>query len=98
MARPIRRLLVAWGRGQLEGDQAITRRNNSAFHDVLQLADVPRPVICLQGCQRFATHKAKRFFELLASPFDEMCREERNVRLPLSQRGKSNWKNTQSII
>src|SRR4030095_14598742 len=85
-------------RRQLEGDRALARSNDGPFNHILQLPHVPRPVIRLQGCQGFASHETKRLVELSARTFQEVGREWGNIRLALTQRRESNWKDIQSII
>src|ERR1700730_15011882 len=79
-------------------EHAISRNDNCAFHKVLQLADVARPRIPLEGGHGFRRNAVDLFSHAAAEGLHEMCYKRGNVLPPLPERGQQDGEDVQTII
>src|SRR5260370_32356350 len=69
-----------------------------AFHNVLQLAYIARPVITRQHVDRRRGNSFDRFAVFAREFFQEMIRQQKHVRLAFTQRWHKNRKHVQAIV
>src|ERR1700683_3856589 len=91
--RNLRLLLVKW-----VGEHAVPRKDNGALHQVLQLANVARPRIPLEGSHGFRRNAVDLLAHAAAKQLHEMRDKNRNVFPALSERGQQERENIQAVI
>src|SRR6266403_4418784 len=79
-------------------EHAVPRKDNRAFHQVLQLANVARPRIPLEGSHGFRRNAIDLFPHAAAKQLHEMRNKSRNVFPALSQRRQQDWEDIQTIV
>jgi hypothetical protein len=95
MRPPYRRFHIHSG---VPAQDATGSHDNSAFNDILQFPDVPRPVMTRQGRHYFFGNPIDGLALLPCKHFDEVFHKQRNVVRSLSQRRKGDGKNVESVI
>src|SRR4029077_8991468 len=73
-------------RDQLDADARAGAQHHRALDDILELANVARPVVLGQQVERVRRQLEPAFLVLLAVLFEEMVDEQWNVVLPVAQR------------
>src|ERR1700747_3724598 len=86
-------LFVKWVR-----EHTVPRKDDRAFHQVLQLANVARPRIPLEGSHGFWRNAVDLLPHAAAKHLHEMRHKRRNVFPPLSERRQQDGKNVQTIV
>ena len=79
-------------------EHIVPRKDNRAFHQVLQLANVARPRIPLEGSHGFRRNAIDLFPHAAAKQLHEMRNKSRNVFPALSQRRQQDWEDIQTIV
>src|SRR5271154_6181549 len=79
-------------------EHAVSRKDNGALHQVLQLANVARPGIPLEGSHGFRRNVVDLLPDPTAEHLDEMRDQSRNVFPALSKRGQQDGEDIQTII
>src|SRR5580704_3605725 len=77
---------------------AVPRKDNRAFHQVLQLANVARPQIPLEGSHGFGRNAVDLLSHAAAKYPDEVRDESRNVFPAFSERRQQDGDNVKAII
>ena len=62
-----------------DADHVVLAQQHGPLDDVLQLADVARPAVALQGGQRFVAEAVHLLARFLANLVEEMLGQQRNV-------------------
>src|SRR5258708_2958508 len=86
-------LFVKW-----VGEYAVVRKNNRAFDQVLQLTNVARPRIPLEGSHGFRRNAVYLLPHAAAKRLHEMRDKGRNVFPALSERRQQDGEDIQTII
>src|SRR5277367_5045571 len=79
-------------------EYAVPRKDNRAFHQVLQLANVARPRIPLEGSHGFRRNAVDLLPHAAAKHLHEMRDKNRNVFPALSERWQQDREDVQTII
>src|ERR1700676_229965 len=79
-------------------EHTVARKDNRAFHQVLQLANVARPRIPLEGSHGFRRNAVDLLPHAAAKQLHEMCDKRGNVLPPLSERGQQDGEDVQTIV
>src|SRR5712671_7546200 len=79
-------------------EHAVPRKDNRAFHQVLQLADVARPGIPLEGSHGFRRNAVDLLPHAAAKQLHEMCHKGGNVLPALSERRQQDGEDVQTIV
>ena len=79
-------------------EHAVPRKDHRAFHQVLQLADVARPRIPLEGSHGFRRNAVDLLPHAAAKQLHEMCDKGGNVFPALSERRQHDGEDVQTII
>src|ERR1700757_1200233 len=79
-------------------EHAVPRKDHRAFHQVLQLAYVPRPRIPLEGSHGFWRNAVDLLPHAAAKQLHEMRDKSRNVFPALSEPGQQDGEDIQTII
>src|SRR5437899_3174878 len=91
--RELSLLFVKW-----VGEHAVPRNNNRAFHQVLQLTNVARPRIPLEGRHGFRRNVAHLLPHAAAEHPHKMCYKGGNVFAALSKRRQHDGEDVQTIV
>ena len=86
-------LFVKWVR-----EHTVPRKDDRAFHQVLQLANVARPRIPLEGSHGFRRNAVDLLPHATAKHLHEMRDKGRNVFPALSQRRQQDGEDVQTIV
>src|SRR5580698_7039556 len=86
-------LLVKWVR-----EYAIPGKDNCAFHQILQLADVARPGIPLESGHGFGRNRVDLFPHAASKDLDKMHDQRWNVIAAIAQRRQQDGENVQTIV
>src|SRR6266699_1765091 len=86
-------LFVKW-----VGEYTVLRKNNRAFHQVLQLTNVARPRIPLERSHSFRRNAVDLPPHAAAKSLHEMSDKSRNVFPALSERRQQDGEDVQTII
>src|SRR5262245_13302402 len=70
----------------IDGKHTTGAQDHGSLRDVLQLADVPRPIVGLQKVERLLVDGPERLAGLSAVALDEVFDQHKDVGLPLSER------------
>src|SRR5580693_7760984 len=89
----LRLLFVKW-----VWEHAVTRKDNRPFHQVLQLTNVARPRIPLEGSHGFRRNAVDLLPHAAAKQLHEMRDKTRNVLPALSERRQQDGEDVQAII
>src|SRR6266481_7849599 len=79
-------------------EHAVPRKDNRSFHQILQLADVARPGIPLEGGHGFRRNAVDLLPHTAAKHLHEMRDKSRNVFPALSERWQQDGEDVQTII
>src|SRR5713226_6589087 len=79
-------------------EHAVPRKDHRAFHQVLQLANVARPRIPLEGSHGFRRNAIDLLPHPAAKQLHEMRNKSRNVFPALSERRQQDGEDVQTII
>src|SRR6266404_2867299 len=79
-------------------EHAVPRKDNRALHQVLQLANVARPRIPLEGSHGFRRNPVDLLPHAAAKHLHEMRDKSRNVFPALSERRQQDGEDVQTII
>src|SRR6266436_4535093 len=79
-------------------EHTVPRKDDGAFHQILQLADVARPRIPLEGGHGFRRNAVDLLSHPAAKQLHEMRNKSRNVFPALSQRRQQDWEDIQTIV
>src|SRR5271169_7222733 len=79
-------------------EHAVPRQDNRAFHQILQLANVARPGVPLEGSHGFRRNAVDLLPHAAAKHLHEMRDKSRNVFPALSERRQQDGKDVQTII
>src|ERR1700686_1905838 len=79
-------------------EHAVPRKDNGALHQVLQLANVARPRILLEGSHGFRRNAVDLLPHAAAKHLHEMRDKSRNVFPALSERRQQDGEDVQTII
>src|SRR6266849_4817809 len=79
-------------------EHAVPRKNNRTLHQVLQLANVARPRIPLEGSHGFRRNAVDLLPHAAAKHLHEMRDKSRNVFPALSERRQQDGEDVQTII
>src|SRR6266478_1384708 len=79
-------------------EHIVPRKDNRAFHQVLQLANVARPRIPLEGSHGFRRNAVDLFPHAAAKHLHEMRDKSRNVFPALSERRQQDGEDVQTIV
>src|SRR5258706_12425804 len=77
---------------------AVPRKDNRAFHQVLQLANVARPGVPLEGSHGFRRNVVNLLLHAAAKHLHEMRTKNRNGYPSLSARRQQDGEDVQTII
>src|SRR5262249_24902694 len=72
-------------------------QNDAAFNDVLQFANVSRPVVCFEQGQRSLVDMVDLFAGFVRVPSNEVLKEQRYIRRSLSERWQRDRKDVEPI-
>src|ERR1700741_4448718 len=86
-------LFVKWVR-----EHTVPRKDDRAFHQVLQLANVARPRIPLEGSHGFRRNAVDLLAHAAAKHLHEMRDKSRDVFPALSERRQQDGKDIQTIV
>src|SRR6201982_1335674 len=89
----LRLLFVKWVR-----ENAVPRKDYRAFHQVLQLADVARPRMPLEGSHGFRRNAVDLLPHAAGKHLHEMRDQSRNIFPALSERRQQDGEDVQTII
>src|SRR5712692_10845650 len=92
-AHNFRLLFVKW-----VWEHAVPRKDNSAFYQVLQLANIARPRIPLEGSHGFRRNAVDLLPHPAAKQLHEMRNKNGNVFPALSERRQQDGEDVQTII
>src|SRR5690606_26833456 len=81
-----------------EAQHLAPRQDHGALDDVLQLADIPRPVVALQQRGLLPRERERRVAELLAGALEEMACELHDVVAALAQRRDVDREHAEAIV
>src|SRR6266446_5433375 len=79
-------------------EHAVPRKDNRALHQVLQLANVARPGIPLEGSHGFRRNAVDLLSHAVAELLHEMCHKSGNICPALSQRWQKDGEHVQPIV
>src|SRR6266851_6493667 len=79
-------------------EHAVPRKDHRAFHQVLQLANVPRPRIPLEGSHGFRRNRLDRLSHAAAEGLHKMHYKRGNVFPALTQRRQQDGEDIQTIV
>src|ERR1700758_5402015 len=79
-------------------EHSVPRKDDRAFHQVLQLADVARPRVPLEGSHDFRRYSVDLLAHAAAKELDKMRDKSRNVLPTLSQRRHQDGEDVQTIV
>src|ERR1700686_5499270 len=79
-------------------EHAVPRKDNGALQQVLQLANVARPRIPLEGSHGFRRNAVDLLPHAAAKHLHEMRDKSRNVFPALSERRQQDWEDIQTIV
>src|SRR5271169_5778097 len=79
-------------------EHAVPRKDNRAFHQVLQLANVARPGVPLEGSHGFRRNAVDLLPHAAAKHLHEMRDKNRNVFPALSERRQQEGEDVQTIV
>src|SRR5580704_18836630 len=79
-------------------EHAVPRKDDRAFHQVLQLANVARPRIPLEGSHGFRRNAVDLLSHAAAKRLHEMHDKSRNVFPALSERRQQDREDVQTIV
>src|SRR6267154_6317717 len=79
-------------------EHTVPRKDHRAFHQVLQLANVARPRIPLEGTHGFRRNAVDLLPHAAAKQLHEMRNKSRNVFPALSERRQQDWEDIQTIV
>ena len=68
-----------------QGNHAVRRKDGGPVYDVLELADIARPVVLLQGPRNGIGERLDRFVHRTRKAIGQMLRQQRDVLTPLAQ-------------
>src|SRR6266403_5597336 len=86
-------LFVKW-----VGENAVPRKDYRAFHQILQLANVARPRIPLEGSHGFRRNAVDLLSHAAAKHLHEMRDKSRNVFPAFSERRQQDGKDVETIV
>src|SRR6266852_2860144 len=86
-------VFVKWGL-----EHTVPRKDNCAFHQILQLADVARPGVRLEGGHGFRRNAIDFLPHATAKQLHEMRDKSRDVFPALSERRQQDGEDVQTII
>src|ERR1700758_2184167 len=79
-------------------EHTVLREDHRSFHQVLQLADVPRPRVPLEGSHGLWRNAMDLFSHATAKQFHEMRDKSWNVFPALSECGQQDGEDIQTVI
>src|ERR1700685_307625 len=79
-------------------EHAVPRKDNCAFHQILQLADVARPRVPLEGSHGFRRNALDWFPHAAAKQLHEVRDKRGNIFPALSERRYQDGEDVQTII
>src|SRR6266403_1457129 len=79
-------------------EHPVPRKDHGTLHQILQLANVARPGIPLEGSHGFWRNRVNLLSHAVAELLHEMSHKNGNVFPALSERRQQDWEDVQTII